>query len=81
MFFRGRGIQDGHLSVTFIRNPYGSITLYWIEISTSNFLKYIPEVTPTKLKVPKITEKYQKLPEITENGRKQPTLVHNFVLD
>ena len=69
LFFLGRVIQDGCLSATFIRNLYGSITLYWNKILISIFY-YIPDVTPKQMKVLKIAKNYRKLTEIADNGQK-----------
>ena len=67
LYFQGRAIQDGRLCTTFIRNLYGSITLYWIEILTSIFFYFVPEVTPKQKKVPKIAENYRKLSKMARN--------------
>ena len=70
LFFRGREIQDGWLSTTFLWNLYWSITLYWTEILTSIFFLIFQ-------KLPQKCCYYRKRPEITENGRKLPKTVGN----
>ena len=57
-------------STPFIWHQSWSKTLYWIEMFTSIFFYYVPEVTLQKLKVSKITENYRKSLENSENSRK-----------
>jgi len=40
LFFRGRRIQDGRLTTIYGRNLLWAITRYWIEILTSNFVRW-----------------------------------------
>ena len=70
-------IQDGRLSTMFIRNLYWSISLYWVEILTSIFFCFFPEVTPKKVRILAIAENGRKLPNTAENCIKRPEIGKN----